>query len=413
MGESEMFSLDSWVEKLESIILNITYTETEDQMITPTIHHLMEIRDILNNIFKESKCLEVKYTNNTDNVFFGVKVSPSIDNVAALKILITDDKVKYDKYKIELDSKLFSYSFTAEQLAAYILYEVSSTVDSYELNDRIRDLIDIYLLTNDDVISIRDSSNYSQLVIFALKDTIDKLTSLIYVEPEALIGNRYIQALNLQDAIIDAHDKVTDLLNSGDQDIASPKVVILQWMLQMYKDMRLNSTVIVDALKDAKLCTGSTLVKDEIDKTIAAVDRIDFTIPMKDESTLYECALDKFFEKKNMYSLNELSLFKSMKQNGLRSIEDGLYEFAMRMKNCDTEEDAMYILRGINTRLNVLEDYIYNTPELSDRERKKWQNIANQYRELRVQLAKKKIWKKNSYGLFFDYNQTFEGDPVD
>ena len=102
-----------------------------------------------------------------------------------------------------------------------------------------------------------------------------------------------------------------------------------------------------------------------------------------------------------------------MKQNGLRSIEDGLYEFAMRMKNCDTEEDAMYILRGINTRLNVLEDYIYNTPELTDRERKKWQAVANQYRELRVQLTKKKIWKKNSYGLFFDYNQTFEGDPED
>ena len=27
--------------------------------------------------------------------------------------------------------------------------------------------------------------------------------------------------------------------------------------------------------------------------------------------------------------------------------------------------------------------------------------------ELREELSKKKIWKQKSYGLFFDYNQTF------
>lgn len=407
MGESEMFSLDGWVEKLESVILNITYTETEDSMIAPTIQHLMEIRDVLNNIFTEDKCLEVKYTNNTDNLFFGIKVSPKIDTNAALKILVTDDKVTLDTYSIEIDSRLFGYSFTAEQIAAYIIYEVSAVMNSYELIDKVRDLIDIYMLSNDDIISIRDSTNYSQLVIFALKDTMDKLTSLIYAEPEALINNTYIQNLGLNDAILDVHDKINDLLTGTGEDIGTPKVIILQWMLQMYKDMRLNSTVIVDALKDAKLATGSKLIKDEIDKTIAAIDRIDYTIPMKDDSVFYEGSLDKFFEKKNLYSVNELSLFKSLKQNGLRSIEDSLYEFAMRMKNCDTEEDAMYILRGINTRLNVLEDYIYNTPDLSDREKKKWMAVAQQYRNLRIQLTKKKIWKQSQYGLYFDYNQTF------
>ena len=77
----------------------------------------------------------------------------------------------------------------------------------------------------------------------------------------------------------------------------------------------------------------------------------------------------------------------------------------MRIKNCETEEDALYILRGINTRLSILEDYLNNTPDLSDTERKRWELVATKYRELREQLAKKKIVNKKQYGLFFDYDQ--------
>jgi hypothetical protein len=75
------------------------------------------------------------------------------------------------------------------------------------------------------------------------------------------------------------------------------------------------------------------------------------------------------------------------------------------MKNCETEEDAMYIIHGINTRLNVLEDYIVNTPELSDAERRRWEGLATKYRTLREELIKKNITNKKQYGLFFDYDQ--------
>jgi hypothetical protein len=160
----------------------------------------------------------------------------------------------------------------------------------------------------------------------------------------------------------------------------SPKLSVLEWMFIMYRDMKLNSATIVDTLKDAKLCTGSKIEQKEIDKTIESVNRIDMTM------------------------LSE-SLFGNLKKSGLRSIEADLYEFAMRIKNCSTEEDAMYILGGINSRLSILDDYIANTENLSDYEKQHWQEVAAKYRALREVLAKKKIWSKAQYGLFVDYNQ--------
>jgi hypothetical protein len=166
----------------------------------------------------------------------------------------------------------------------------------------------------------------------------------------------------------------------------------------IYKDMKHNSTAAKDTLKDARDFTASKLEKFEIEKTILAIDRIGQTIAEGSR-------IDKVFEQKGMYSLCEISLFSSLKKNGLRAVEDAYYEYTMRIKNCSTEEDAMYILRGINTRLNILEDYLNNTPDLSDFERKKWTELAYRYRALREELAKKKIWNKNNYGIFINYDE--------
>ena len=65
----------------------------------------------------------------------------------------------------------------------------------------------------------------------------------------------------------------------------------------------------------------------------------------------------------------------------------------------------MYALRGINTRINILTDYIYNTPGLSESERKHWEGVIQMYQELRIKLTKKNIINKKSYGLYFDYSQ--------
>ena len=45
-------------------------------------------------------------------------------------------------------------------------------MDSFDVIEQVRVLIDLYVLSDDDVISIRDSVNYSQLIIYALKETL-------------------------------------------------------------------------------------------------------------------------------------------------------------------------------------------------------------------------------------------------
>ena len=56
----------------------------------------------------------------------------------------------------------------------------------------------------------------------------------------------------------------------------------------------------------------------------------------------------------------------------------------MRVKNCTEANDAYLILRGINSRLSILEDYL-DLEDLKDSERKHWTAVSDKYKELRIQ----------------------------
>jgi hypothetical protein len=280
-------------------------------------------------------------------------------------------------------------------------------MDSYEIIDRLRAEIDTYLTDNNDTIFLRDSSVYSQLLIFAVKDALTKLSSAIYkTDPADLLTDKWIDATDLGDALVSAHNRVMTIENGSGDMLKASNSTIIHWAFVVYRHMDINSSVVKSTLKDAKEYTASKLDIAEIDKTIKAVDSIDSSLLF--EST----ALDKFLDKAHIRSLTEGSLFRGLKKNGLRSIEDSLYEYSLRIKNLETEEDAMYVMRAINTRLNILDDYLYSGDEISEGERKHWQAVADRYRFLREELVKKKIWNRKNYGLFYDYNQTFEGDPA-
>ena len=98
------------------------------------------------------------------------------------------------------------------------------------------------------------------------------------------------------------------------------------------------------------------------------------------------------------------SLFRRLRINGLRSIEDDLYEYRVRAKNAKTEDEAMYTLRQINTRLAILDDYI-KYEDLDDSERDKYVDVINQFRDIREYLSTKKIYNRKNYGIWYDYDQ--------
>ena len=392
------------VEKLESVFVNILYLKPEDRVVAPNMSNLADLRTIINSIFDENKCLDVLYTLNTDKQFFGIRINPAMSASDATVILSTDEKVRLVNYQIEFDSKLFDIGLTGEELVAITIYEIASMMDNTEIFDNLRALIDCNVVTNDDVISIRDSVNYAQLIIFAIKDTMYKLSSMIFKdEPEDLLANPATAATETGESLLSAREKIISSISGLGDTFRTPKPVILEWMFLMYRDMKINSGIISDTLNDAKAFTASRLEIAEIDKTLDAVNRIDNSII---ESKNID--LNHFFEKKHLNSLNEISLFRSLKKNGLRGIENELYEYTMRVKNCTDPDDAYLVMRGINNRLGVLEDYIYSE-QLTDSDRRHWEEVAQAYRDLRVVLSKKKLEGKQ-YGLFFDYNKLDELD---
>ena len=392
------------VEKLESVFVNILYLKPEDRVVAPNMTNLADLRTIINSIFDENKCLDVLYTLNTDKQFFGIRINPAMSASDATVILSTDEKVRLVNYQIEFDSKLFDIGLSGDELVAITIYEIASMMDNTEIFDNLRALIDCNVVTNDDVISIRDSVNYAQLIIFAIKDTMYKLSSMIFKdEPEDLLANPATAATETGESLLSAREKIISSISGLGDTFRTPKPVILEWMFLMYRDMKINSGIISDTLNDAKAFTASRLEIAEIDKTLDAVNRIDSSII---ESKNID--LNHFFEKKHLSSLNEISLFRSLKKNGLRGIENELYEYTMRVKNCTDADDAYLVMRGINNRLGVLEDYIYSE-QLTDSDRRHWEEVAQAYRDLRVVLSKKKLEGKQ-YGLFFDYNKLDELD---
>lgn len=391
------------IEKLESVFLNILYLKPEDRVINPDMSILSDLKAAINAIFDDNKCINVLYTNNTDKQFFGIRINPNMSPSDAAIILTTDEKVKLNKYQIEFDSKLFDIGLNETELAAVTVYEISSMMDDYDIFDKIRLEVDKIMLRNEDIVHIRESVNYAQLIIFALKDTLFKLSSLLFVEnPEDLTMNVTIQACNLENYITSAREKIDSSMQGLGETMRQPGMDILTWMFTMYRNMNIYSGVVKNTLKDARTFTASKLEINEIEKTLTSVDRIEGNV--LEESV----SLNEFFNQKHVSCLNEFSIFKSLKKNGLRGIENDLYEYAMKVKNCTESEDAFMIMRGINTRLGVLEDYLA-TETLNESERKHWEYVCNQYRELRIALSKKKF-KEKQYGLWFDYSKLDELD---
>ena len=102
---------------------------------------------------------------------------------------------------------------------------------------------------------------------------------------------------------------------------------------------------------------------------------------------------------------NKESMFSKLKRNGLKSIENDLYEFQVRVRNAETESDTFYTLKQINSRIAVLDDYLYELGDNDEREYEKWYKVLCKYRALREDLAKNKVYNHKQYGLYFDYNQ--------
>lgn len=328
------------------------------------------ITDSLNKIFNTKTCAGTIITDNIDNSIFGIIVNPTISNVDLMSILLNTEVMELTRYQVEIDTKVLKV-LDASEIAAYLLYNIECTTSAAAI-ENVRIHITYILSKYAADIDIKSSINYSNILIFGIKDTIARNFDLIcgIKEPEdsflVLVRNK-----------LNSH--LSELTGLG----KDPNMSILDWCLSVYKDLKTEYKDAIERLKMAKDLTGSKLRKDEMTRLIKSLDRAS-------QETLVESVRQELMEAKGF------SLFKGLRQNGLRSIEEDLYEYKVRAKNCTEQEDAIYILRCVNTRIAILEDYLATTPDLNPSEADRWRGVIDNYRELRAYISSKKFRSASS-----------------
>lgn len=381
--------------------MNMKYIEELEKAINafkadrcPDNLSLENLKDSINKVFDggHTECISVLYTQNTDNLFFGVIVYPVIDDL--VEVLIGDDKKYFNKYFLELDSKLFELGLSTREIAAYILHDIYHIAEDPNIVQSLRGYIDSYFLQNDTKLSIRDSAQYQAIIAYGAKDTLYKITSLLYRD-ESVVGDGVIMGIGYGDELESAYKKITKTYDGMITTVNKPpKLMVMDWCFRLYADVAHKRIPAMHLLEKIKSVTGSILIKREVDRVIRALNRIDTDI-VQEASIVLES-----FKKKSSF-LNQI------KYNGLRGIEDDYYEFMVRARNAETEEDVMYALRQINLRMSILDDYI-SKEEMDDTDRQRWVDLYMKYKDIRDLIAKKKTYNRKNYGLFFDYNKLDE-----
>jgi len=349
----------------------------------PVSSELKKLKYELNKFFKDSECREIIYTENVDKLFFGMCVIPMVTGDDAMKILTSNDKIRIQSYYLELDSKLFSIGFTSRELVAILLHEIGHVVNTSEPVEDVRRSIDIYLDKNDTTIKLSDAAQYKDILAFAVKDSIRKFTSLFLMNDDEIIADEFAVRCGYAADLESAYDRVLKNIGRVNRDVDN-KLMALQWTLRLYTDVKFKRIGSIHVLQRAKKITASELMNREMSIVIRALNQID-------DDTLIQESLDILKRSSDIY--------KNFKYKGMRSLEDDLYEIQIRVKNVDVEDEALSVLREINSRLAIIDDYV-TSEKLDEADMNRWWQLKNKYLLLRDELSKKTTYDSKYYGLF-------------
>lgn len=357
-------------------------------------HHSGEdvknIRNCLDRIFKpDATCINFIYTVNTDKLPFGCVVFPRLSGEEINNFLIVGESTRIDEYEVEIDSKLFDYGLTDEQVVQVILFNVYHMIKDIKPCDVVREYIDDYFTKSASQLAIRNSIQYQAILYLGIVDALQQVTSCLYL-PNDIVNDAFLESLGLyyfEDTLNKLYQRFPDCDNEATR---MPKLSMLEWTLRVYDDVDKERIPAIHLLNKVKSITASTLYIDRINAVINALNRIDTSVAVSE-------AVNQVF----MEAKRRGGLLAYLKYSGLRDIENDLYEFQLRAKNSESEQEVLYALKQINARLAILDDYIRENPDDPDIDR--WIGVKEEYMDIRDILAKKKLHKR-SYGVFVDYD---------
>ena len=346
-----------------------------------------EIAKSLDKLYPGTHCKGVIYTINTDNPFFGMVVMPVFDASKVYEIINGSSLCRVTEYYVEIDSKMVDVLVGKKSyyLTALIVRNTSEMLYDCRPIQQVRNMIDQYLVQTNSVIQYTDSIHYKEILLYGICDALRKVTS-IFDNPSALAPNELSARFETMTA--DAMNKIKASGLFDMQGYDTTPIVMLSWALRLYNDILSNRIPARHTLKKAIKFTGSQIEAKEYENLLRRIDRID------DYSLLHEGAFDAITD-------TIRNFFRQMKTNGVAKYEDDLYELQFEANNCETQEEAMLLLHRINSRVAVIADFI-NTECETEREKKRWLKLLNEYNKLRATLSKQRIYQ-NKTRLYVNY----------
>lgn len=362
------------------------------------------IKRKLNKEFPDFQCRRVIYTPNTDKQFFGVFIQPdfftSVDMFhRELFAGLYDNgrKIDYDTfepfkaktYQIEIDGRLFKHGLLNATEVWAILFNEICAMNSTKPIYQLRAMIDTYVASKGMHVNldwINESSDTFYLVAII---TLHNLTSAF-----AKVGDDVSEPLDItvENGLGRDYTTAINILKENaawDQPVADTTGLMLNWYFYHYNWIRQNRNIEY-IFREAIECEASKLVRAAV---LCAIQ----------QNVMILDADRKYYGTSIQESSKRRGLIWQMKRNGIKSIEEDLFEYNMRVKNIETEDDAIILMRQINSRMSILEDYLRDE-DIDDIDRKRWEECYKQYVELRTTLSKKTLYKRKQMGLWMDYN---------
>lgn len=374
----------------------------------------------LNRFFTDFRCTEVIINKNFDKPMFGIFVRPCGASVSMnVRKMFADyydaskyfEPYNYTSYALELDLRIFrDLKLDVVEATALILSYVNA-MQSPDQTKKVRDIIDRYVAEHDTVICISkldkcatifdmilyitinnlispfnssrmlDDSSYSDLASFTDESAI---TEAGYDVPSFLVD--YGQGLP------EAYSNMLSKLTRSSSDLPiqyDSSLLLISWFFENYKDIW-NSRWIESIFRDSINNEASILIRRLIMASLRDV------ASMTDEDNRYYHSVVNESSKKR-------GLIYKIKRDGIKSIEEDLFEYQMRLQNVETQDEAILLMRQLNSRMSILEDYLRDE-DLDEADRQRWEKCYSGYVKVRDTLSKKTIYNKKMYGLFVDYN---------
>lgn len=350
------------------------------------------IRKELNKFFKDSTCNQVFYTDNTDKMFFGIIVNASIEEDGIYDYLMGTEDIRISRYNLEYDSHLFSptLGLNAKEIMALTLHEIGHVVNDATPIRNARRYLDEYLAKTGETVPMSDSHNYREILAYALKDFVAKDRSAFYTrDVDEILADDFARSYGYGYYLESAMNKIisnnSKLYTGTDVD----KFAVFTWTLGIYRHLGTRRIPAIRTINKAKALTGSRIEKMEMDNLIRKITRIDDNILIEGTSDSGIAAKIK-------------SRMRKMRYDTMRSLEDDFYELNMRIRNVEDEDDALYLMRQVNTRIALIEDYV-NSEDLSSTEAKRWNESLEKFKRIREELSTSIVYKGKSYGLYVPY----------